>query len=162
MQSPVLPTALPLSAAAAPSPLPPAGATAATSPDAVSAPSAAASPPSDAAPPAGPLPDAPGKPVASFRVYAAPPSGAGAAGAEAGVYGHYRGMRSSQTVAFADAVEPRAMSFRNARMSVAEAFDALERFVDRSDPDTTLPNSQVRGAGAGGRAEWEARQRGAR
>lgn len=59
------------------------------------------------------------------------------------VVNHYRDMRTYQTVAFYKKME-RKYSFENgghrALMSIEEAFEKLEHYVDASDPDLDLPN----------------------
>ncbi|KAJ8611270.1 hypothetical protein CTAYLR_004131 [Chrysophaeum taylorii] len=58
------------------------------------------------------------------------------------VTAHYRDMRSKQTVAFVNKMH-RKYSFRGnhrAEMTIKEAFDELEHYVDSSDPDLGLPN----------------------
>lgn len=101
----------------------------------------------------------PPKDVAAFRVYAEDP--AAASGWDASVYEHYRQMRERQCVAFADRLEPRLYDFagRQFRMTVRQALDKLSDFVDRSDPDLTLPNfvhalQTAERARAAGKPDW--------
>jgi len=99
----------------------------------------------------------PPPPAHQFRNYkgtdAAPSS------PDAGVYQHYRQMRTRQCVDFSARVGPSVYSFRNRRMSIRDAFDALRSFVDRSDPDTLLPNQihmlqAAEAARAAGEPDW--------
>lgn len=78
----------------------------------------------------------PPKAAAEYRVYSDAQGD--------GVFEHYRQMRANQCVAYADRVEPLVFDFagRQLRMTVREALDKLEAFVDRSDPDLSLPNLQ--------------------
>ncbi|GAB5036129.1 inositol oxygenase [Nannochloropsis oceanica] len=62
---------------------------------------------------------------------------------QARVKRHYRGMRQNQTVAFYEKMEEKysfAPGKHRAEMTVREAFQALEAYVDSSDPDMDLPN----------------------
>lgn len=56
---------------------------------------------------------------------------------------HYRNMRLHQTVEFYRRMEEK-YSFADgkcrAKMTIREAFTALEKYVDSSDPDLSLPN----------------------
>ena len=56
---------------------------------------------------------------------------------------HYRNMRQSQTVAFYRRMEEK-FDFQNGNyrklMTVEEAFEELEHYIDASDPDLDLPN----------------------
>ena len=95
----------------------------------------------------------PAKDRADFRVYSNDPAD--------GVFEHYRQMRSNQCVAYADRVEPHVFDFggRQLRMTVREALEKLEAFVDRSDPDLSLPNLQhalqtAERARAAGKPDW--------
>ena len=51
-----------------------------------------------------------------------------------------RQMRENQTVAFVDRMEDQLYRCNHGRMTVREAAEHLKKFVDRSDPDITLPN----------------------
>lgn len=53
---------------------------------------------------------------------------------------HYAAMRKNQCVAFVQRMEAKWCAFDKARMTIWEAFEAMEDFVDASDPDTTAPN----------------------
>lgn len=53
---------------------------------------------------------------------------------------HYREMRKNQTVAHVRDMYAKYHKFDRAQMTIAEAFVALEGYVDSSDPDTELPN----------------------
>lgn len=53
---------------------------------------------------------------------------------------HYREMRSKQNVAYVNRMYEKYHDFKNAKMTVWEAFEALKGYVDSSDPDTDLPN----------------------
>lgn len=53
---------------------------------------------------------------------------------------HYQLMRQNQTVAFVASMDAKYGRFRNAKMTIWEAFQALEGYVDSSDPDSSLPN----------------------
>jgi inositol oxygenase len=79
----------------------------------------------------------PGKAVGDFRIYDKEKN--------AGVFDHYRQMRSSQCLAFSRAMTAKWRgswgSRPNSRMTVREALKLVDSFVDRSDPDTSLPNS---------------------
>lgn len=59
------------------------------------------------------------------------------------VIDHYRDMRTNQTVAFYKKMEQK-YDFSNGAfrrlMTIEEAFDELENYVDASDPDLDLPN----------------------
>jgi hypothetical protein len=75
---------------------------------------------------------APGKATDAFRVY----DDSGGGTWDAGVREHYRQMRVHQCVAFADRLEAEGLySFHHRQMTVRQAFDALNAFTDRSDPD---------------------------
>ena len=69
-------------------------------------------------------------------------------------------MRTNQCVAFADRLEKEGIfDFNHARLTVREAFTALEKFVDRSDPDLELPNivhalQTAERARAAGEPDW--------
>lgn len=59
------------------------------------------------------------------------------------VAAHYRGMRQNQTVDFHKRMEEKysfAPEKHRAVMSIQEAFQALEKYVDSSDPDIDQPN----------------------
>lgn len=53
---------------------------------------------------------------------------------------HYKLMRQNQTVEYVRRMEKKYFSFKNAKMTVREAFDLLAGYVDTSDPDTAAPN----------------------
>jgi len=59
------------------------------------------------------------------------------------VFNHYRDMRMNQTVAFYQKMEEK-YSFENGRerckMTIEQAFEKLDKYVDASDPDLDLPN----------------------
>ena len=80
-----------------------------------------------------------GKAVSEFRVYDASNARAD------GVQEHYRQMRLNQSLKFsrAQVAQWRASwgSRPGGRMTVKEALLKCDTFVDRSDPDTSLPNS---------------------
>jgi inositol oxygenase len=95
----------------------------------------------------------PDKPASEFRVYTSGTS----------VEDHYRQMRTHQNLAFSRRmVEKWGGSFGarpNSRLTVKEALMACDSFVDRSDPDTTLPNSvhmlqAAEACRAAGKPEW--------
>jgi len=56
------------------------------------------------------------------------------------VFRHYHDMRSFQTLAFARRMAEKHHGFDHRRMTVWAALDALDDYVDASDPDTSLPN----------------------
>ena len=60
------------------------------------------------------------------------------------VENHYRLMRANQTVEFVERMHVK-YSFDNprARMTVREAFDKLETYVDSSDPDVAQSSSSL-------------------
>jgi len=81
----------------------------------------------------------PGKPRAAFRVYDETSE------RHDGVREHYKQMRSNQSLAFSRA---QTAKWRGSwgqrvggRMTVRDALLKCDSFVDRSDPDTALPNS---------------------
>ncbi|RLN54365.1 hypothetical protein BBJ28_00026680, partial [Nothophytophthora sp. Chile5] len=49
---------------------------------------------------------------------------------------HYALMRQGQTVAFQQKMQAKYGSFANCKMTVWEAFTALQGYVDSSDPDS--------------------------
>jgi len=53
---------------------------------------------------------------------------------------HYRSMRSNQTMAFLKKMEEKYYRFDKCEMTVWEAFDKLDTYVDASDPDSDNPN----------------------
>lgn len=62
---------------------------------------------------------------------------------QARVEDHYRNMRLHQTVEFYRRMEEKysfADGHYRAKMTIREAFTALESYVDSSDPDLSLPN----------------------
>lgn len=78
---------------------------------------------------------------------------------DAGVREHYKQMRENQTVAFVDRMEKELYRCNHARMTVREAAEHLKKFVDRSDPDITLPNVEhllqtAERARAAGKPDW--------
>lgn len=75
----------------------------------------------------------PGKAVEDFRNY-------NNSNRQSIVELHYREMRKNQTVDFVKRMYEKYHSFDHAKMTIAEAFLALEDYVDSSDPDTELPN----------------------
>lgn len=82
------------------------------------------------------------KEVAEFRVYKAEGADGseGSEGWDAGVRAHYREMRHRQTVEFVDRMEALHLTFDHRVAPLKEMFATLDSFVDRSDPDLTLPN----------------------
>jgi inositol oxygenase len=74
----------------------------------------------------------PGKKVEDFRVYDK--------SIDPGVADHYKQMRMYQTIEFVKYVEENIYTFDHFNLTVQEAFEKLKTFVDRSDPDTSLPN----------------------
>lgn len=96
-----------------------------------------------------------GKERAAFRDY----SGDKGAQQLDNVRAHYRAMRSNQCVAFVQRMREKWLRFDKAEMTVWEAFEALEDFVDASDPDTTAPNLEhmlqtAEGLRRAGHPEW--------
>jgi inositol oxygenase len=68
-------------------------------------------------------------------------------------------MRLYQTVDFVDKMETVLYKFDHARMTIREAADHLSKYVDRSDPDITLPNIEhllqtAERARAAGKPDW--------
>jgi inositol oxygenase len=53
---------------------------------------------------------------------------------------HYTRMRTNQTVDYVTNMEKKYLPFEHAKMSIWEAFEQLDKFVDASDPDTDHPN----------------------
>lgn len=95
-----------------------------------------------------------GKALDEFRVYKGDNSAW-----DAGVREHYRQMRLYQTVDFVDKMETVLYKFDHARMTIREAADHLSKYVDRSDPDITLPNIEhllqtAERARAAGKPDW--------
>ncbi|KAI8894459.1 inositol oxygenase [Globomyces pollinis-pini] len=74
-----------------------------------------------------------GKAVETFRNYQD-------SSRQAIVHRHYNLMRQNQTVEFQNKMQQKWGSFSKAKMSIWEAFKALEDYVDSSDPDSSLPN----------------------
>ncbi len=73
---------------------------------------------------------------------------------------HYRLMRTNQTVEFVERMH-RKYNFENPRalMTIREAYDKLETYVDSSDPDVGLPNNvhnlqTAEGMRADGLPDW--------
>ena len=73
------------------------------------------------------------KEVEEFRNY-------DSSAAQSRVENHYKNMRSKQTVAFNKKMEAKYFDFDKCTMTIWEAFEALQDYVDASDPDTELPN----------------------
>lgn len=78
---------------------------------------------------------------------------------QATVEKHYRFMRSHQTVAFVDRMYRKYHRFDHAKMTIAQAFQHLEGYVDASDPDADFPNLEhclqtAEGIRAAGQPEW--------
>jgi inositol oxygenase len=94
-----------------------------------------------------------GKPKETFRVY-------GTDGPrEDKVNRHYRLMRTHQTYEFVERMEEKYLKFDKAEMTVWEAFEKLNDFVDASDPDTDNPNLEhmlqtAEAIRAAGHPEW--------
>lgn len=53
---------------------------------------------------------------------------------------HYRLMRTHQTVEHVKRMAEKYHKFDHAKMTIRQAFECLESYVDSSDPDTELPN----------------------
>jgi inositol oxygenase len=53
---------------------------------------------------------------------------------------HYELMRSHQTKEHVKKMEDKYFKFDHAELTIEEAFEKLERYVDNSDPDMDLPN----------------------
>lgn len=75
------------------------------------------------------------------------------------VENHYRMMRTNQTVAFVEKMYKKYHKFDKKQMTIWEAFDVLEGYVDSSDPDTELPNIEhafqtAEGIRAAGLPDW--------
>lgn len=99
-----------------------------------------------------------GKKVEEFRVYKRGDSEA-ASDWDKGVVEHYRQMRLNHTLAFSRRMRAKWATFNRAKMSVREALALADTFVDRSDPDTSFPNSAhmlqaAEAARAQGKPEW--------
>lgn len=56
------------------------------------------------------------------------------------VENHYKLMRQNQTLDFVLKMEKKYFNFDKARMTINEAFEKLENYVDSSDPDISFPN----------------------
>lgn len=72
---------------------------------------------------------------------------------------HYLLMRSNQTVAFNRKMYAKYGKFNHTKMTVWEAFEALQGYVDASDPDSSLPNLEhmlqtAEGIRAAGHPDW--------
>ena len=72
---------------------------------------------------------------------------------------HYRLMRQKQSLAFVEKMEKFYGKFDHGEMSIWEAFQALEDYVDSSDPDSSLPNLEhmlqtAEGIRAAGHPDW--------
>jgi inositol oxygenase len=93
-----------------------------------------------------------GKPQGDFRVYEE----------SGGVYEHYKAMRENQSLAFAQRMTAQWGAFGSrpgGRMTVLQALRLCDTFVDRSDPDTLMPNSihmlqAAEACRAAGKPEW--------
>ena len=75
------------------------------------------------------------------------------------VENHYRMMRTNQTVDFVDKMYKKYHKFDKKQMTIWEAFEVLEGYVDSSDPDTELPNIEhafqtAEGIRAAGLPDW--------
>mmetsp|Transcript_33375 Transcript_33375/g.51856 ORF Transcript_33375/g.51856 Transcript_33375/m.51856 type:complete len:317 (+) Transcript_33375:82-1032(+) len=53
---------------------------------------------------------------------------------------HYSEMRANQSVEYVKRMYEKYHRFDHAEMTIADAFEALQGYVDSSDPDTELPN----------------------
>jgi len=94
----------------------------------------------------------PGKDVADFRNY-------DNSLRQAVVERHYRLMRTNQTVEFYDRMAEYWGKFDRQQMTIAEAFEALQGYVDSSDPDSGMPNLEhmlqtAEGIRAAGHPDW--------
>jgi inositol oxygenase len=72
---------------------------------------------------------------------------------------HYRLMRTNQTVEFYDRMCAYWGKFDRQQMTIAEAFEALQGYVDSSDPDSAMPNLEhmlqtAEGIRAAGHPDW--------
>lgn len=94
-----------------------------------------------------------GKPQGDFRVYES----------SGGVYEHYKAMRLNQCLAFSQRMTAKwggGFGTRpGGRMTVKAALQLCDTFVDRSDPDTLLPNSihmlqAAEACRAAGKPDW--------
>jgi len=75
------------------------------------------------------------------------------------VENHYRMMRENQTLEYVRRMYAKYHSFDHASMTVAEAFECLENYVDSSDPDADFPNLEhclqtAEGIRAAGHPDW--------
>lgn len=57
------------------------------------------------------------------------------------VTNHYKEMRSNQCLDFVDRMYKKWHNFDHAKLTIREAFELLEGYVDSSDPDITLSNT---------------------
>ena len=78
---------------------------------------------------------------------------------DARVYRHYKLMRTHQTLAFAQKMERKWGAFDHAHLTIREAFDKLDGYVDSSDPDNELPNvihalQTAEGIRSAGEPDW--------
>ena len=73
------------------------------------------------------------KPLASFRNYQTNSK-------HLRIRNHFKNMRSNQTVEFVNKMEEKYFKFVKCEMSIWEAFDLLNDYVDSSDPDSDSPN----------------------
>lgn len=78
---------------------------------------------------------------------------------QATVARHYRLMRENQTWDFVDRMYKKYHKFDHASMTVREAFEKLEGYVDSSDPDADFPNIEhgfqtAEGIRAAGHPDW--------
>lgn len=78
---------------------------------------------------------------------------------QAVVQRHYKLMRQNQTYDYVQRMYKKWHKFDHAKMSIAEAFECLEGYVDSSDPDADFPNLEhciqtAEGIRAAGHPEW--------
>lgn len=60
--------------------------------------------------------------------------------AQARVENHYKNMRTYQTMAFLEKMEKKYYKFDKEELTIMEAFERLQDYVDASDPDSELAN----------------------
>ena len=60
--------------------------------------------------------------------------------ADSRVRRHYQDMRRHQTVDYIHRMEQKFGEFKHANMTLRQAYKVLEKYVDASDPDVSLPN----------------------
>jgi len=75
------------------------------------------------------------------------------------VENHYRLMRTHQTLDFVKRMEKKYKTFDHAKLEIWQAFQALETYVDSSDPDAEFPNIEhafqtAEGIRAAGHPDW--------